>query len=80
MTVTVIELGPATLDAPKGIELADSRAVAGSTSAGSADVSFYIFGTDLSAPVGQKMYLEGADYPALENIWDNDDDAIFDTV
>ena len=80
MTPTVIELGSATLIAPAGTVLVASRAVAGSTSAGSADVSFYIFGTGLATPTGQKTYLEGADYPALENIWDNDDDAVFDTL
>lgn len=60
----LIESTNATLDA-------SSIAVVTVTTAGSADVKFFVMGPS---------FLRGEDYPSLVRVWDNGDDAIFDRL
>jgi hypothetical protein len=54
----------------KEVTLAESSgAVVTVTEAGSEEVRVFVVGS-----------LRGEDYPALVRVWDNDDDAIFDTM
>ena len=67
----VIDLERPRLIESKDATLAESsRAVVTVTAAGSDEVRLFPF-----AP-----FLRGEDYPALVRVWDNDDDAIFDTM
>jgi len=52
------------------------RAVVTVAEAGSEEVSVFVV-TPL--PV-EAPFLRGEDYPALVRVWDNDDDAVFDTM
>jgi hypothetical protein len=61
----------------KEVTLAESSgAVVTVTEAGSEDVHVFVVA---SLPT-EAPFLRGEDYPALVRIWDNDDDAIFDTM
>jgi len=61
----------------KKVTLAESSgAVVTVAKAGSEEVRVFVIG---SLPV-EAPFLRGEDYPALVRIWDNDDDAIFDTM
>jgi len=61
----------------KEVTLAESSvAVVTVTEAGSEDVHVFVV-APLSA---EPPFLRGEDYPALVRVWDNDDDAIFDTM
>jgi hypothetical protein len=61
----------------KEVTLAESSgAVVTITEAGSEEVRVFVVG---SLPV-EAPFLRGEDYPALVRVWDNDDDAIFDTM
>ena len=70
------------LEAPRLIESKDatlaesSRAVVTVTEAGSDQVHLFIIAP---LPTGAP-FLRGEDYPALVRVWDNDDDAVFDTM
>ena len=61
----------------KEVTLAESSgAVVTITEAGSEEVRVFVVGyLPVEAP-----FLRGEDYPALVRVWDNDDDAIFDTM
>ena len=61
----------------KEVTLAQSSgAVVTVTEAGSEDVRVFVV-----APLpAETPFLRGEDYPALVRVWDNDDDAIFDTM
>jgi len=61
----------------KKVRLAESSgAVVTVTAAGSEEVLVHVV-----APLpAEAPFLRGEDYPALVRIWDNDDDAIFDTM
>ena len=74
----VIDLEKPRLAGATKARLSDSSmAVVTVTEAGSADVSIYVY----PGPVTTELpYLRGEDYPALVRIWDNDDDATFDTM
>ena len=54
------------------LDVKSSVAVSGSTAAGSVDVAYFV--------MQEPTPLEGEDYPALVKVWDNDVDAIYDTV
>ena len=61
----------------KEVTLAESSgAVVTVTEAGSEDVLVFVV-----APLAvERPFLRGEDYPALVRVWDNDDDAVFDTM
>ena len=66
----VIDLERPRLIESKDATLAESsRAVVTVTEAGSDQVRFFVI-----------AFLRGEDYPALVRVWDNDDDAVFDTL
>ena len=73
----VIDLERPRLIESKDATLAESsRAVVTVTEAGSDQVRFFMV-----APLpAQAPFLRGEDYPALVRVWDNDDDAVFDTM
>ena len=76
---SVIDLERPRLIESKDATLAESsRAVVTVTAAetGSDQVRFFII-----APLtAEAPFLRGEDYPALVRVWDNDDDAVFDTM
>jgi hypothetical protein len=66
----VIDLQRPRLIESKNATLAESsRAVVTVTEAGSDEVRYFVVAS-----------LRGEDYPALVRVWDNDDDAVFDTM
>jgi hypothetical protein len=72
----VIELEKPRLIYSKEATLADSSgAVVTVTEAGSEEVRVFVI-----PPLAEAPFLRGEDYPALVRVWDNDDDAIFDTM
>jgi hypothetical protein len=73
----VIDLERPRLIESKDATLAESsRAVVTVTEAGSDQVHFIVI-----APLpAEAPFLRGEDYPALVRVWDNDDDAVFDTM
>jgi hypothetical protein len=73
----VIDLERPRLIESKDATLAESStAVVTVTEAGSDQVQFFV-----KAPLPvEEPSLRGEDYPALVRVWDNDDDAIFDTM
>ena len=73
----VIDLDKPRLIYSKEATLADSSgAVVTVTEAGSEEVQVFVLAP---LPV-QTAFLCGEEYPALVRVWDNDDDAIFDTM
>jgi hypothetical protein len=73
----VIDLERPRLIESKDATLAESsRAVVTVTAAGSDEVRDFVI-----APLpAETPFLRGEDYPALVRVWDNDDDAVFDTM
>jgi len=73
----VIDLERPRLVESKSATLAESsRAVVTVTEAGSDQVHLFMV-----APLpAEAPFLRGEDHPALVRVWDNDDDAIFDTM
>jgi hypothetical protein len=72
----VIDLERPRLIYSKEATLADSSgAVVTVTEAGSEEVHVFVV-----APPAEAPFLRGEDYPALVRVWDNDDDAIFDSM
>lgn len=68
-----VELEKPRVIEPANVRLDDSSVtVLTQTVAGSIEVRFLI----IQAP----PFLRGEDYPALVRVWDNDDDAVFDSL
>ena len=67
----IVELQGPRLIQSDSATLEASSTIATVAVAGSIDVSYYIF---------DDHALSGEDYPALVRVWDNDADAIYDTL